>query len=65
LKWVNRFNENITVSSQKTICEEAIRNITVDSLMGVETEQTQNKGVRRISSRPKKPPVTSNTDFLW
>jgi hypothetical protein len=62
---VNRFNENITVSPQEIICEEPIMNITVDSLMGMDIEPTQNKDVRRISSRPKKPPVTRNADFLW
>jgi hypothetical protein len=65
LKWVNTLNENIILSPQEIICEEPIRNITVDSLMGMDTEPTQNKDVRRISSRPKKPPVTRNTDFLW
>jgi hypothetical protein len=67
LQWVKESSESITITSQENVCEETINNVIVDSLMDKEIKVTQNKdeAICRISSRPKKAPVTRNTDFLW
>lgn len=67
LQWVKESSESITITSQENVCEETINNVIVDSLMDKEIKVTQNKdeSIRRLSSRPKKAPVTRNTDFLW